>query len=294
VGFGSFPRHRWRGVANAERTYIVYGECVSPIAYLRLSRQQLQLEKTKMFDDLAATFYNNVIAAYDGYLIHQDAGVSGRNRHLRAAIETANALYHFREHFPSKISREQVEADCPDFQLIADVANAAKHKQIDRRTPLVKSAEDVEEITVITQYEDSDGMYPHAQTKVIVKCTDGSHRNLDAAIINVLNYWSERLRKAGVANYPLVSMPPVLGTRMISREEAKRPDLEALNCIRFKQQIQLMKYDPDKGHSEPVDLTGGRLVMRMYKPAYSIDITFSPEDGSEEVKCALELGPVPN
>ena len=57
-----------------------------------------------MFDNLAVTFYNNVVAAYDEYVAHRDLPEAGRDKHLRTAVAAATALYHFREHLPASLS----------------------------------------------------------------------------------------------------------------------------------------------------------------------------------------------
>ena len=247
-----------------------------------------------MFDDLGALFMNSVVAAYDDYVAKRDATKSGRDKHLRAAIELATALFHFREHLPAQLakSRTDVETACPDYRLIADVANATKHAQLTKPTPqgppLVTSADDVQEVIATTLYEDAEGTYSNSQMFISVKCTDGTNRNLDAALTNVLNYWSGILSQAGIVKYPHVLAPLKPGGRFVARKDAKSPDLEILNTICFRGAIQVLKFDPAKGYAEPMDLSGARVEMRIYKPPNIIDITATiPEHG--EVTVPVEL-----
>ncbi len=247
-----------------------------------------------MFDDLGALFMNSVVAAYDDYVAKRDATKSGRDKHLRAAIELATALFHFREHLPAQLakSRKDVETACPDYRLIADVANAAKHAQLTNPTPqgapLVTSANDVQEVIATTLYEDAEGTYSDSQTFIYVKCTDGTNRNLDAALTNVLNYWSDILLQAGIVKYPQVLAPLKPGGCFVARKDAKSPDLEILNTIRFRGTIQVLKFDPAKGYAEPMDLSGASAVMRIYKPTNIIDIT-AALPGHREVTIPVQL-----
>lgn len=248
-----------------------------------------------MFDDVAANFYHNVVAAYDAYVLHRDAGVSGSNRHMRAAVEAATALFHFREHLPSEHTktRPQAVAECPDYRLIADVANAAKHRVLDRPTsegpPLVVSAEDIQEFAVITRYQDAEGEYNDARTAVLVKCADGVSRNLDSALTVVLNYWGAELKRLGITGYSARDVPEPPGSRFVARASAKGLSLEMVQGLRWKQAVQLLRFDAEQGRSEPIDLTGSDLQFRIYKPKRTIDVMATPADGSEAISCSLEL-----
>ncbi len=154
-----------------------------------------------MFDDLPSLFHHNVVSAYDRYASVRDGDISGGDRHTRAALEAATALFHFREHIPvqHKKNRKQVVVECPDYRLVADVTNAAKHRTVDRDTsegpPLVRSAEDIEETTIIVRYQDDQGDYTDARTLVFINCSDGVRRNLDTALTNVMNYWVTELKR---------------------------------------------------------------------------------------------------
>ena len=247
-----------------------------------------------MFDDLGALFMNNVIAAYDEYVVKRDAKKSGRDQHLRAAVELATALFHFREQLPIQLAQSQsdVETACPDYRLIADVANATKHAQLTRQPPqralLITSADKVQELVAITLFEDPEGTYSDAQTVIIANCSNGTIHNLDLALTSVLNFWSGLLSQARVITYPQVVTPPIPGTRLIQRKDAKSVDLELLNTIRFRGAMQILKFDATKGYAEPMDLSSKQFEMRIYKPPNIIDITASiPEHG--KVTVSIEL-----
>jgi hypothetical protein len=250
---------------------------------------------TIVFDDLASLFYHNVVSAYDQYVAIRDGNTSGRSRHTHTALEAAAALFHFREHLPRQYARTraQVVAECPDYRLVADVANATKHRTLDNDTsegpPLVKSAEDIEEITIITRYEDEQGEYTDARTLVFINCNDGVRRNLDTALTNVLNYWGSELKRLDIVNYVPRSAPEPPGTRLVPRSEARAHNKEIVQGLRFKQTLQLMTFDASKGCAIPIDLTGAKLKYRIYKPRYSVDITVKSPGLDEPIRCSIDL-----
>ena len=223
-----------------------------------------------MFDDLGAMFYENVVPAYNALVEQREGDTAGLSRHLRVAIGAASALFHFREHLPAQhaLTRGQVVAACSEYRLIADVANASKHQALNRDTsegpPLVKSAKDIRERIVITQYEDAEGPYIDERTIVFVACSDGIERSVDAALTNVFNYWGAMLQQMGVIDFVASPQPEVPGRRLIPRAEAKRLNLEARNTVRFKQNFQLQRFNAITGQAEPVDLTGTKIFFRLH------------------------------
>jgi hypothetical protein len=249
-----------------------------------------------VFDDLPSLFYHNVISAYDHYVSIRDGDVSGRNRHTRAALEAAAALFHFREHIPvpHKKERKQVVVECPDYRLVADVTNAAKHHNVTRPTSegpsLVRSAEDIEERTIVVLYQDEQGEYSDVRTLVFINCTDGVCRNLDAALTNVLNYWGSELKRLGIiSNFMPRNAPELPGNRHVLRDEARMPDREMVQGLPFKQIVQLMRFNPSKGCAEPIDLTGAKLEYNIYKPSYRVNITINSPTLGEPIKCSIVL-----
>jgi len=248
-----------------------------------------------VFDDLASLFYHNVVSAYDHYAAIRDENTSGRNQHTRAALEASAALYHFREHLPSQYAktRAQVVVGCPEYRLVADVTNATKHRTLIRDTsegpPLVKSAEDVEEITIVTRFEDEQGEYTDTQSVVFINCTDGVRRNLDTALTRVLNYWGNELKRWDIVNYVPRNAPELPGTRYVPRSLARVQTKEIIQGLRFTQRIQLMRFDASKGCAVPIDLTGANIEYTIYKPRYSVDITVKSPNLDEPIKCSLDL-----
>jgi hypothetical protein len=249
-----------------------------------------------VFDDLPSLFYHNVVSAYDQDVSVRDANTSGRNRHTRAALEAATALFHFREHLPRQDAKTRAQAvtECPDYRLVADVVNATKHRTLVRDTsegpPLVRSAEDIEEVTTVVRYQDEQGDYTDARTLVFANCSDGVRRNLDTALTNVLNYWGGELKRLGIiSEYVPRSALELPGIRFVPRAEARANNKEIVRGLRFKQMVQLMTFDPAKGCAVPMDLTDAKLEYRIYKPRYSVDIAVNAPSLDEPIRCSIEL-----
>ncbi|UWU69139.1 hypothetical protein [Bradyrhizobium sp. NC92] len=248
-----------------------------------------------MFDDLSGLFYENVEPAYRSYAEVRESGKAGRNKLLRAAVEVTTALFHFREHLPGHLARTRSQAvlECADYRLIADVTNVTKHKELTRSTsegaPLVRSADAVHELIVITRYEDESGEYSDVRAQVVVDCEDGTTRNLDSAIVTVLNYWGGILRAAGVAPYVPRSPAEEPGSRFVARADARPLDFEILQGLRFASHMQFRRFDVLEGRSSPVDLTGADISFKIYKPSYVFQITATPSAGGPSFTCSLEL-----
>lgn len=245
-----------------------------------------------MFDDVAAYFYENVVASYTSYRDIMEDRVYGRSRDLRASIIAASALFHFREHLPAahKLTRTQVEAMCPDYGILGDIVNAAKHSTLDRGSPKIVSASDVREVTVITMYEDDEGSYSDVAKQVVAKQIAGKEHVVIDLLTNVINFWGNCLVNWNiVSSYKPFVIPSQPGTQLISRSDARGMDTEILRGVRFKQCMKLQKYDPAIGSAQPFDLTGAKLEYRVYKPSYCIDVLLRNAANGRETKVTLDL-----
>lgn len=248
-----------------------------------------------MFQNLAVYFYENVVASYEAYVREREADTSGRFRHLRTAVQCASVLYHFREHLaaPNRMTWREVYAACPDYRLIANIANTTKHHTLKSDdpigAPLVSKVEDLQEIKVVVLYEDDHGRYPDARTVVFATCSDGVERDVDVALTNVLNFWGGQLQAWGVTNYHARPVPYRPGSEWISREEARSAGLEAMQGIDFTQQMRLKEWDAQMGIANPVDLTGKEIQFRIYKPSYKLGISFAHPNYPDEEPVEIEL-----
>ncbi len=216
-----------------------------------------------MFDDLAAYFHENIVESYTSYVDVRVNQSYGRSKDMRAAVVAATALYHLREHIPSpnRKTRKEIVAACPDYDILGDVVNAAKHRELNQGQPKLTSAEDIYEVTVIIQYEDAEGLYSDVQKVVLVKLNDGTERDLLECLTNVMNYWGNEFVLMGVTkSYKPFDVPPMPGESFIPRDAAVRNiNTEIIQGVRFKQTLKLLKFDAASGKSEPIDLTGHKF-----------------------------------
>jgi hypothetical protein len=242
-----------------------------------------------MFDDLAAYYHENVVAAFIAYRETSKDGVAGRSRDLREAIIAATALFHLREHLPKPgaLSRKEVERLCPDYALLGDVVNAAKHKSISQNTPhgapLVTDAERLTEKLLVIEYEDAEGVYRCTQKAVVAKLADGTERNLLDVLTNVMNFWEGRLHSLGVLSTQRTFVfEPQVRYRTRAECEQIRLDFQLVQGHRFKQSMQFLRFDASTGQALPIDLTGSNLNFRIYKPRFDFDVSLRDEASGKE------------
>ena len=227
-----------------------------------------------MFDDLNAHFHEQVVTLYMRYRETREHSKAGVSKDLLAGVAAANALYLFREHLPAShmMSRADVAAQCPDYDLLGDIANASKHRELTRGTPKVTRAESMYEQVVVTEYSDEQGIFTDARKVVNVKLDDGTERELFDIVTNVINFWGNALAAWGILqSYKPFPAPLPPGSGAISRDAAHGMDLEMIRGVRFKMHMRLQRFNPAKGHAEPLDLTGCKLSFGIYEPKFVLD-----------------------
>jgi len=248
-----------------------------------------------MFDDLAALFEESALAAYLDYRDRSRSGVAGRSRDLRSAIEAASALFHFREHLPGTgaLSRTETERRCPEYALLGDVSNAAKHRKLTSVTPhgppLVTSAADLYEQIVITYYDDDEGRYAWRQKTVAVRVADGSEQDLMVVMTSVLNFWEIYLTQLGVRTHAREFRYDG-DTRHRTRLECEATQLqfELVQGHRFHQRMRFLEYDPHTGTATPVDFGDSVLTFEIYQPQ-GVELALRHDASGRERKAVVDL-----
>lgn len=230
-----------------------------------------------MENEFKSWFVHNVAATYDGYVAERDRNTSGRFQHKRAAIAASLALYHLREHLPKQItaSRKKIEQICPEYALIADVANAAKHRKLDFGRPTISDVSSIKEAHVVVQYVGDDPSYINSFTSVRVKNEDGNQVDLDNTITSVYNFWVSYLADNAFDRFRLREFRPDFGRIFVAREDARHPKLEAMRGIDWLTEFEMRRFNVSTGKPEECDMTGADLQMRIYLPVYKLDITVS-------------------
>ncbi len=247
-----------------------------------------------MFDNLAAYFYENLAGSYTAYLEVRNNESYGMSKDLRAGISAATALYHAREHLPkqNQKTRQQIAKECPEYGLLGDITNVAKHKRVDRNNPQITSAEQIAEVLVSTLYEDEEGLYQDVYKEVTLILDDGTRHYLSDLLTEVINYWGDEFVRLGIIE-SYKPFPPVShsGNQYVSREDAKGTnDIEMMGGVRFQQTILFLRYNAKLEKAEPIlaeDIKRMRVVF--YKPSHAATLTLDLKLSSgEEYSISLD------
>jgi hypothetical protein len=229
-------------------------------------------------EELAAYFYRSVFLAYDQYRQVKNSEAMGDDRDRREAIAAATALYHLREHIPRgfRKSRAELAALCPDYDLLGDVVNAAKHGVLNHGNPRVADASSISEVMVCTRYEDREGEYYSAEKTVEVGLIDGSKRDLHEILTNVVNMWFDELHRMGAIDRrdPIQLDRP----RPVPREDATSLPLQLTKGLQWTLQLRLQQYNYETDTIEPVDLTDAGITFTIRKPR-TFDVQMGDDSG---------------
>lgn len=204
------------------------------------------------------------------------------------ALHAAESLYHLREHIPQtrRKSRNQIAKLCPDYDLLGDVFNAAKHGVLTIGNPKINNATDIQERIVRTRYKDEQGEYSYAEKGVFVKLNDGFERDLFVILTNVLNFWLDELNKLGVIEYRTAIK--INNSYIPSRDESEL-SFEFTRGLKSKIQFQFLKYNYLTKTKELVDLTGASIVAKIAPLPSEADIVLTNNKTGEEIKKTMKL-----
>lgn len=248
-----------------------------------------------MFDDLAAYYHENVVSSFDAYRDINKDGVAGRSRDLREALVAATALFHLREHLPAGApSRGDVERLCPDYALLGDVVNAAKHKSLTAKTPhgapLVNHATNLAEQLVLIEYEDAAGTYRYVQKTVVAKLADGSERNLLEVLTGVINFWEQHMITLGVLPAARTfTYDGDIRARTRAECEENHLDFQLVRGQRFRQSMRLLRFNKNTGKAGPIDLAGSTLNFKIFRPQFDVEISLRHDASGKELKKTIVL-----
>jgi hypothetical protein len=240
--------------------------------------------------ELAAYFYQHVFLAYHRYRQVKNDGEIGDNKDRREALDAAVALYHLREHIPLPFrkTRAQLAALCPDYDLLGDIVNAAKHNVLTHGTPQVAGVDNISEILVCTRFRDQDGEYDHQEKIVEVELVDGSKRDIYEILTNVVNTWFDELHRIGAIDQ---RQPIQLKTQeLVSREDASSVALQITQGIRWQQHFRLQQYNYESNEIEPVDLSDAENIIFTVREPPTFEVEMGDASGLKFAK-KVELTP---
>ncbi|NBC03543.1 MAG: hypothetical protein GVY20_07545 [Bacteroidetes bacterium] len=245
-------------------------------------------------EKLAAFFHKQVVLTYQEFIDHLKSGRRGASKDLRLGLLAAVNVYHFREHLEGELylDREEVIRECADYALLRDVADVAKHRNLDRNSAILKSASAIQEMLIITIYEDEFGEYKNYEKVVQLRLPHNETRRLDKVLTEVMIFWDSHLRQHGV---PLLetNFKYEEKTQPLTREQCSEhgPDSVLIRGLFEDFALQLRKYNYEKNIIEPVNLTGSKLKFQIFDPKYEIDIKLIHDETGEEITRTIVLNP---
>jgi hypothetical protein len=259
-----------------------------------------------MYDGLRNFFVECVLADHDAYREARSIKSAGLSNDLRLAVHACSSMFHLVDHvfeefndtgptFPFKSLREYqdyLSNLCPDFKIIRDCTNVHKHRSITRHTPLLSYAGSIEEVVVVTEYQDDKGIYRIAEKEIYVNLNDGNIKVLHECLDSVRSMWWDELVRLNVINPPLpISKEP--RTYPPLREHEGETALLALRLRqgeRFKQKMILLRFNYETMRAEPIiGLKGYQGSLRIYKPNHVIDFSFENKITGEVLTKTIEL-----
>ena len=173
-----------------------------------------------MYDGLRNFFVECVLADHDAYRESRELKVAGLSIDLRLAVHACSSMFHLVDHvyedfkgdvaiFPFHNIKEyqtHLAQVCPDFEIVRDCANVHKHRRLTRHSPLITSADALEEVIVMTEYLDDNGTYRIAEKEIRVKLDDGTIKILHKCLDSVRLMWWDELEKLNVMDDPARQM----------------------------------------------------------------------------------------
>jgi hypothetical protein len=213
---------------------------------------------------------------------------------LRAALNAAVAIYHFREQLADAFRPrlEDVIAQCPDYALTRDVADIAKHRELDRRSAHLRRADAIQEMLVMTMYTDALGEYHNSVQEFKLHLTEGTSRELSEVLTNSFNFWCRYLAAHGISpKFPEVEMPNVV--KPLPRAKCQSiANMTIIKELKFGPAVfKLQRYNYNKGQVHPIDLTGYKPIARAFKPKHEVDLVLENKTTGQKLTRRIALNP---
>ena len=214
---------------------------------------------------------------------------AGLNSDLRLGKDAALALFHLREHVPWAKGKPWPSFlnTCPTYVLLQDIVNVFKHGP--RRDGQVAKPTDIYEASAMTDYEDTDGTYHHAEKEVTIQLRDGSLRDMKTVLETVLEMWIAEFKARGLLARlePAKPQTPVIPTRATASGAAPM-NLTMLPGLRFTRSFRRQKFNYATGRIEPVDITDHKYQFSICEPVEA-DIVMTNNVTGQKVEGTVQL-----
>lgn len=130
---------------------------------------------------------------------------------------------------------------------------------------MIRNANDIYELAVITEFEDEFGIYRDTKNLVVVNLGNGNEHDVFALASEVLNFWGRELVTLGVLNsYEEFPLPVAPGTVIIPRRETKEGDFTSTIGVGAQMRFRSQVFNKEKGVPEIRDLSKYKLTFRAF------------------------------
>lgn len=252
-----------------------------------------------MYDDLRSFFVECVLADHDAFREARALKIAGLSTDLRLAIHTCSSMLHMADHVYDELSEANSSFTftslkdfhsylcglTPEFKIVTDCANAHKHRRLSRHNPALADASSIQEVVVVTEFNDEKGIYRIADKEIHIRLSDGRIQLMHICLDAVREMWWSELHRLGIIpasvndlQAPYVPFPP-------SREQEGAAALLSIKLIRgerFKLNITPKKYNYHTNQLEPVDLSGGLPLASIYQESHGFDLKITNRETGEE------------
>jgi hypothetical protein len=244
-------------------------------------------------EDIAAYFYEQVLTQYYEFIKCRNSPEIGGGRDLRAALNAAEAIYHFREQLTDAFRPryEHITAECPDYALTRDVANLKKHSRRSRESQL-RDADAIQEIVLTTIFEDTLGEYYNSVKEFELHLVNGTTRELSEVMMNSINFWCRHLAAQHVTpKFPEFTMPNAV--KPLPRVKCQSiANITITKGLKFGPAVfQLQRYNYSTGQVHPVNLTGYKPISMVFKPKHEVDLVLQNKSTGEKLTRTIALNP---
>lgn len=219
-----------------------------------------------MYGDIKNYFYKKIVPEFIEYIEFRENNIFKNNNDTRIGLISANGLYHLREHLPEPYnkSRNFFVEKCKDYSLLGDIVNVSKHKSINRNQPQITDLDNIQELLLVTTYNDEIGEYRKIVKEVEINLDNGEKRLLSSILTNCINMWLDYLNENQLIEHRKYFVDSYKTAKRPKDENFELGGIQGLMFSGFK--IQLRKYNYEKNIIEPIDLTDAKVKSRISLP----------------------------
>jgi len=178
--------------------------------------------------------------------------------------------------------------------LVGDIVNAIKNGQLTKdkkRVPLIRKADAIYELSVVTQFEDELGIYRDSKNLVVVNSGLDDELDVFELATNVLNFLGNELVALGIlTSYEDFPIPEAPGVKVVPRIETTESNFASTIGVGMKMRFRFQVFDKEKCVPVIQDLSKEKLTFRAFPPKpVKLDVWIQNKKTGELKKCQATL-----